>query len=89
MYPWIPTQASPRRASTKLTSQNKKSTSSRFSGDDSPTVDVSSLGDEISESRPGSDDQIDDLFDELSNTARGLKEGSEEKEDDGESSKKK
>ena len=74
---------------TMLTSQNKKSTSSRFSGDDSPTVDVSSLGDEISESRPGSDDQIDDLFDELSNTARGLKEGSEEKEDDGESSKKK
>ena len=61
-----------------------------YPGDESPTVDVSSLGDEISESRPGSDDQIDDLFEELSNTARGLKgEDGEESEGSDSSSKKK
>ena len=61
-----------------------------YPGDESPTVDVSSLGDELSESRPGSDDQIDDLFEELSNTARGLKgEDGEESEGSDSSSKKK
>ena len=41
--------------------------------DDSPTIDISALSDELGEDgKPASDDQIDNLFEELSNTSRGL-----------------